>query len=1354
MSESCVFIPLNNGEPSQLFVDLSTLTGDRDKAVELYALASQEEFQKLYNLKLENGEPKAVDVIKATGNPEMYLGHERFKDFIYQEENLSKPEDSYESAYRKFQDMREKYPNSVFVITQDRNKYKVSVLDETSREQMNEEERNATIFSRIKNYLHNLGFSISEGSTAMNRTRFSPKEAEKDAEGLTKIIRLAKGKTGLKELPEEFGHLVIEGLRDSPLVQRLLNLMDDEAVHRILRDSYQTYEDLYREEAAEGRFTLGELMKREAAGKLLGDVLTDKILGKEIPIAERLASLGLKKFARGDEATIREILREAYETAGTIVEEEIKDDFRKIDVEKILSGPTLYAAEEKVSEFEKTARDAYFTMVKKMKIFATRKKSSGWDSTELRTVRQMKKMIDAKDYASSIYSFLNYVLKDIRKLKKQISDYEATLSEGTDVTIFELRKLGRILRNISGTVSAYGDILTSLSGISDLKDIRDELAEEDIIDIGDTASDINQIVKQMLNVYSRVRKTALVEFFRYYWGDSKTIQTLNGETVLTIDDILKDASSDISIVSKMVNSMEDMSDPLLTVADSIFKKVFYERDSAIRDLQQEIYAVHEAYVKETSSRDTSFMYEFDENGVPTGMLKSDRDWSRYWKEKSEYIAGLKEEGLDAKVIRSKIKKWDSEHSEAVEVREGFKEKMPKLELYKSDALDSLTSVQKKYYDRMMELKKKLDSLLPDRNVRTYRAVQKRTSTGDALMNAVREGRGIRTIKQMFGALKQKFESTADDTEFGDTEITGDGMDTVIDPVTGDIITPDMQRQILIDFGGNPVSKIPVPYTKKLEDMNYLSLDFTDSLMAYAAVAINYDRVDRVVNMMEVLKEYAGDRMVQQKAGAKSLFEGFTVEGEKIKKEYKKKGIYSQIYQALENAMNKNLYGRQKKEEVAYIGKTGRINYGKTGDALMHYGVQNSMGYNIFSALSNVTMGNVQLLLEAVGNQVSKQGFKLKDIAFAIKEYIRYIPDLIHGYFNDVQSKKIALLIKEFDPKEENYDATHSGNTSRGAFSRIISSLGPMQGQNLGEHYLHNVIMLATLHNTKVEVPGKGKMSLLDAFEVREFTTASGETSYELSLPEGTEFEDKDISVKENLYKIRRWIQGTSHNVNGAYSDIDKGQLHQYVLGRMLMNYRQWMPAFVMNRFKTARYNDAREREEEGFYLTMMKFSWGIISDLFRLKFHIATRWNSLSAYQKGNVTKALTEIGMYMMLAFLLNKAGAPDDDDPYVANAARFLGYRLRVELGSASPFNTDFLDNVKSLMRSPLPALEKTDYLINLLALWDLGDTIESGKYEGWNRYLRNLYYAAPYVRSVGRAIDMGNGNFEMFNIYLKNQ
>ena len=114
---------------------------------------------------------------------------------------------------------------------------------------------------------------------------------------------------------------------------------------------------------------------------------------------------------------------------------------------------------------------------------------------------------------------------------------------------------------------------------------------------------------------------------------------------------------------------------------------------------------------------------------------------------------------------------------------------------------------------------------------------------------------------------------------------------------------------------------------------------------------------------------------------------------------------------------------------------------------------------------------------------------------------------------------------------------------------------------------------------------------------------------------------------------------------------------------------------------------------------------------------------------------------------------GKPDKEDPGIVNLVKYNMYRLKMELVAATPLSLGFKDNVEALIKSPIPAMENIDRLLNLLDVTAIWDTMESGKYAGWNRYVRNLYFATPYVKNVNKFIDMiTEGDISMFNPYTK--
>ena len=148
-----------------------------------------------------------------------------------------------------------------------------------------------------------------------------------------------------------------------------------------------------------------------------------------------------------------------------------------------------------------------------------------------------------------------------------------------------------------------------------------------------------------------------------------------------------------------------------------------------------------------------------------------------------------------------------------------------------------------------------------------------------------------------------------------------------------------------------------------------------------------------------------------------------------------------------------------------------------------------------------------------------------------------------------------------------------------------------------------------------------------------------------------------------------------------------------------------------------------------------------------------TRFHNLTDAQKANVRMAFTESSLALLLLFLTHrKFMAPDKDDPAIVNILKYNIYRLKMELGAAAPTSLDFINNIKTLIQSPIPATENLDRLISFIDITLIGSTVKSGRYEGWNTYLRNLYFATPTARNIGRVIDLMDGNVSMFNPYRK--
>ena len=93
----------------------------------------------------------------------------------------------------------------------------------------------------------------------------------------------------------------------------------------------------------------------------------------------------------------------------------------------------------------------------------------------------------------------------------------------------------------------------------------------------------------------------------------------------------------------------------------------------------------------------------------------------------------------------------------------------------------------------------------------------------------------------------------------------------------------------MDFEGNQKIRWPVYYTKDLQDMNDLSLDTTSSMIAYMAMVNDFNRMNEVIDTLEVGRLVLAERRVNQTEGNKTKTEHFNVLGRQIHNVLTKKG---------------------------------------------------------------------------------------------------------------------------------------------------------------------------------------------------------------------------------------------------------------------------------------------------------------------------------------------------------------------------------------------------------------------------------------------------------------------------------
>ena len=239
-----------------------------------------------------------------------------------------------------------------------------------------------------------------------------------------------------------------------------------------------------------------------------------------------------------------------------------------------------------------------------------------------------------------------------------------------------------------------------------------------------------------------------------------------------------------------------------------------------------------------------------------------------------------------------------------------------------------------------------------------------------------------------------------------------------------------------------------------------------------------------------------------------------------------------------------------------------------------------------------------------------------------------------------------------------------------------------------------------------------------------------------------------------IKRQKKVISYVNRSLQGAFGDDEKGLIHQAAFGRLVMNFRQWMPAHYARRFNKLHWDAQLGDFREGYYVTCWKFAGGLLADIKNHQFQLATRYKNLNDMQKANLRRALTETVILVALA-LISRLGF-GDDPKHRTKAEAMTKYevkRLLMETYASSPLNLRaFVSNIYKTLNEPIAAIAPAQRLTRLFGIDDLifMRTVQGGQHEGELVYVRNIERAIPFYDQVYKwwHIDTDNSMFLLFN------
>lgn len=1366
MALSCnLKVHAKNGKESRLFNDLLSHTKDRELSKQLWSVTQEPRLiENLEGLEYDkNGEVTYESLSKAMNLTEMFDEHQQAVESAI-ELGISDINgnpiffDSVSRAIDRAINFNERGHDYVAVVEQTDNGAEVNILPRTAD---NQDANKQLIFKRDLNrrlldIIHTMGFDITFMDDARKEGIFNPMLAEKNAGNLKTVIGISRGEIGEQAFPEEFSHLIIAGLHNESLIERLKNFVTPEVAEEVLGEEYQAYREEYKDAS-----NIDEYLQEEAMGKMLADAIVNGV--ESSPLLNRIWSRAKQLFSRGDTAYIDDQIEAAREALKDVVEL-VKNPEKLIpliDKKYVLSHKEMDKLASELRSTRDMALEGERLLAKRIQLY---KLENNWDDQlkerrkeDIETMEELRLEIANRQYEAACYRILDDALRQLIRLNNDMERL-SNMYDSDNPSIAILDATAGQLNKIQEFNDAYDPLIQAMVSI-ELLAARGEvlLSDESVQQIQELAMRVMNAQKIINGSIQDLRFQIIKNWMGTCYGvDRLTGMAADPESAMSLENICRKAQRDISILGRNVSSLGDSGNPLLNILHAIVVNQQAKRNNIINEYYSYLQA-DEAELRK-AGHTNEYIFERDESGTPTGRFVSPYDFKKFQEAREAEIERIANEvGMDnAAVAAAYLRIWEDENMEwyVVDEESGRKERLPLLEKYKNEHFqEGWDQAQKNYYDEMIALKARLDTLLPTPAQNLYHAPQMDKTVIDLLDPTDPKG----TLKNIWSKIKHHY--------VGDTEITrsGENPNQLEDEETLQIHEDgeeyEFSKSSFLNYAGDPVKSVPVYYVRDLDDMNLMLTDATRAMMAYTAMAINYQQMNEIADLALLLKQYVKEDYVvaQRKAGA-PIFEKFGVMDKDYVREYTVKGENSRIYEALVDFLESNFFGGA--HEDMPVTKNGVKTHAIFED-FRSYVSKNALGFNLFSGLSNVTMGEAQMFTEAVGGF----HFNVKDLLWAHKEYNRLLPEYLAELGSTHKRSMLGLICRAFNVDEEFFRSVQDEVYNKEVFMRVLGKFNCLFMQTAGENMLHLVGALAMLHHIQTttgnlyealerkEINGAVQLFIKDGTTIDITHTNNKGKNWIKDIPVGRDGlyhvgEDELLNMNTLINNLTVYINRVNAGLHGGYGQTEKGMMNRKAFWRLVSQFRQWMPGTYNELYHNEYYDAVYGFTRTGAYNAAVKFLRDLAKDVKRGEISLALNWERLNDYERAQCKKVFFQCTLFITTtACSVLAKGLSAKDRPWADKMLRYQIERLRLETAALVP-NLEMLKSFNQILQSPMAGVDGVNNIINALSFWNAADELETGRYAGWSRWERDVFKAIPY-HNIVKALDMRDDNY-MFRMF----
>lgn len=1285
MANSCVYIPSIGKD---LFQSLKKEYG-YEGAKEIFLRAISPEFKEDYKKSLEldeEGVPTMESLLKNSYMKDL-MGLEHAKNIISKQyPKRDNNSDNYKLAvmdaynFNTSNSLKDDYV-AVVNVENDKVGVTVKVKNENSVNEFKSQYGVIQINDKLLDVFKPLNLSISELES--NEMDKDYTKANNIASGFISMIKAAKGNNSNVVLSKEFTDLLIDLFENEPLMQRALASVNN------------------------NKDTLSEILQKNLINT------ENRITVPVNTLFDRLYSRIKTQFRSYNEDEISNTLNSIDSITSNLLDDILKGTHNKEDETKTKQKEAqISSLEERIQRNQDILKSAINVEVKRYKI----SKNNNRDAAQT-TVSTLKTFTQKDaDTVEGIFEYANYALKSLKDLETR---FQLLDNMNTQQKFGFLRSVKMYVQSYSKFIEEIENAMLDEESLEDNMFLRDFEIDGKEINTQEVIKDLNQLSKSLMARYTKAAFPAFAEQLKPFLGNEITVPFGKyAGTKMSVEQLLKEAQSDISFLDRWMQSMGDSADVILQGFDAMVKKANDKTRLEAIDYINKINIFREK-VEKLGITDFEWAFERTDDGNKSGNYISEINYAQFEKDLSEFLAKLDEKygknptSQKAQLKIEEKKAWLNVHAVSV-----FGNKEPNPELYRNKDYDRLSKIQKDVLNEFIEMKEYLDSMYPDYAVAGNKAIQIRKSGAERFFE------NLSTPSAIFDNIKERMKSDWLQAE-DDDQIFG-----------------ERSKRGLTDFVGEEFNVLPVLFTTRLRNPNELTTDLIGSLMAYTYAAIQYKHIDEIVDVLEVGKTLVSDeRKVLETRGNNKVVEKIkALNTDVTNKVFTNR---SNIEAKLKDFMDAHVYHRYLKDEgvihIPFVNIDIPVN--KAASKVLKWTSLAQLGFNWLANLANITTGMGIQNIEAASGQF----FNFKEMIKADKEYSKAILPFVAELSNRTKTSKLALFFDLFNVKQ-NFEGKTKRLQTRNWLKRIFGENIAFLGQEAGDHWLYGRTAIAMSLREQILLNGK-KMSLWEALQVQ--NVSGSETVKELNYKDIKNLDGTTFDVS----KFSRKVAHVNQVCFGIYNDEDANAASRVAAGRLLQQYRKWMTIQYSRRFREGHKNLATDTWEEGYYRTFGRY----LNELKRGGFQFAAAYNKMTSEEQANVKRAIFEMAQLFAVWCIANLIEWPDDKErPWALKLAEYSSKRLTHELGGLTPSFIMPREILKTVT-NPVPASGAAVNLSNLITSavdpTDWFDEMKSGPYKGLSTLQKNLIKSPLPIVAQYKQIDKFVGDLDnSINYYMR--